>query len=235
VLCGTVHPGWRCRACGHHTWRSAQTGVIRTAEELGAAFPGTVIRTSSAQQPVRDVPGQPALVLATPGAEPTAAGGYGAVLILDTWVPLGRAGLSAAQEAVRRWLAAASLARPDGVVVLVGDPALAPIQAVVRHDPAGFAQRELAEREQLGLPPAGILAQVDGDPAAVRALHDAVQWPHQANLVATGLDRLLITAGLPARGPVAAALRAGLGALSARKKPLPRVRMDADLDDPASA
>lgn len=235
VLCGRAHSGWHCPHCANHTWRAARVGVMRTAEELGAAFPGAVIRTSSAQHPVRSVPGQPALVLATPGSEPTAEHGYGAVLLLDTWAPLGRVGLSAAQEAVRRWFAAAALARPDGVVVMVGDPALAPVQAVVRRDAAGFAQRELSERTELGLPPAGVLAQVDGAPATVRGLQDAVRWPPQANLVQTAPDRLLVTAPLGSRSRLAAALRAGLGALSARKKPLPRVRMDADLDDSAPA
>ena len=39
------------------------------------------------------VPAAPALVIATPGAEPVADGGYGAVLLLDGWAMLGRADL----------------------------------------------------------------------------------------------------------------------------------------------
>ena len=63
---------------------------------------------------------------------------------------LARADLRAAEEALRRWLAAAALARPGaegGRVVVVGDHALAPVQALVRWDPAGAAERELAARE----------------------------------------------------------------------------------------
>ena len=58
------------------------------------------------------VPAGPALVISTPGAEPVAAGGYGAVLLLDGWAALGRAELRAGEEATRRWFAAAALARP---------------------------------------------------------------------------------------------------------------------------
>ena len=56
--------------------------------------------------------GAPALVIATPGAEPRAAGGYAAALLLDGWALLGRPSLRAAEEALRRWLNAAALVRP---------------------------------------------------------------------------------------------------------------------------
>ena len=66
------------------------------------------------------VPAAPALVLATPGVEPSAAGGYAAALLLDGDTLLGRPDLRAAEEALRRWRAAAALVRPPsagGVVV----------------------------------------------------------------------------------------------------------------------
>ena len=42
-------------------------------------------------------------MVATPGAEPVAEGGYAAVVLLDTWMLLARADLRAAEEALRRW------------------------------------------------------------------------------------------------------------------------------------
>ena len=45
---------------------------------------------------------------------------------------------------------------------MVADSGAAPVQALVRWDPAGLAERDLAERRQLGLPPAGVLAEVRG-------------------------------------------------------------------------
>ncbi len=76
--------GWRCAECGHGALRSVAVGAERTAEELGRAFPGVTVRRSSAGQGVlASVPGARALVVATPGAEPVADGGYAAAVLLD--------------------------------------------------------------------------------------------------------------------------------------------------------
>jgi len=94
-----------------------------------------------------------------------ARGGYSAALLLDTWALLGRADLRAAEEAFRRWLTAASLVRPSrqgGLVVLVGEASLRPVQALIRWDPAGFADAELADRVAVGLPPARRMAVLRG-------------------------------------------------------------------------
>ena len=96
------------------------------------------------------------MVVATPGAEPVVEGGYACVVLLDTWLMLARTDLRTDEEALRRWLAAAALARPadeGGRVVAVGDPALPALQALLRWDPAGFARRELEERQSAHLPP----------------------------------------------------------------------------------
>ena len=58
-----------------------------------------------------DVAGDPAVVVATPGAEPVAEGGYGAALLLDGWALLARADLRAGEETLRRWMNAAALVR----------------------------------------------------------------------------------------------------------------------------
>ncbi|GGM28707.1 primosomal protein N' [Promicromonospora citrea] len=171
--CGRLAGGWRCDECGWTGLRSVRVGSARTAEELGRAFTGVPVRLSSASAPggVLDaVPATPALVVATPGAEPVAAWGYATALLLDAAVTTGGTGLAAGTEAVHRWLAAASLVRTDGQVLLVGDGAPAPTQALVRWDPGGFAARELDERAELHLPPAVRVAAVTGDRAAVEAV-----------------------------------------------------------------
>ncbi|GAB4002685.1 hypothetical protein GCM10029992_41610 [Glycomyces albus] len=61
------------------------------------------------------------VVVATPGVEPPAPEGYGAVLLLDTWALLTRADLMASEEALRRWMNAMALARSDGTAVVVAD------------------------------------------------------------------------------------------------------------------
>ncbi|MER7475437.1 primosomal protein N', partial [Micromonospora sp. NPDC000018] len=155
--CGRVAAAYACPECGGRRLRASVTGARRTAEELGRAFPGVPVRTSGRDEVLATVPGGAGLVIATPGAEPVAEGGFGAVLLLDSWALLTRADLRAGEEALRRWLAAAALARPaagGGRVVVVADGALAPVQALLRWDAAWFAARELAERRELGFPPA---------------------------------------------------------------------------------
>ncbi|MEU4363959.1 primosomal protein N' [Promicromonospora sp. NPDC023987] len=173
--CGRLAGGWHCAECGWTGLRSVRVGSARTAEELGRAFTGVPVRLSSASAPggVLDaVPATPALVVATPGAEPVAETGYATALLLDAAVMTGGTGLAAGTEALHRWLAAASLVRPgpQGQVLLVGDGAPGPTQALVRWDPAGFAARELDERAELHLPPAVRIAAVTGDRTAVDAV-----------------------------------------------------------------
>jgi primosomal protein N' (replication factor Y) len=227
-------PGYRCPRCGGWRLRAAVTGAGRTAEELGRAFAGTVVRTSGRDAVLTDVPAQPALVVATPGAEPVAAGGYGAVLLLDTWALLTRADLRATEEALRRWLAAAALARPaerGGRVVVVADGALAPVQALLRWDPGWLAGRELAERREVGFPPAVRMASLSGVPTALAELLAAAHLPEQAELlgpVAVGdEERYLVRVARGAGPALAAALHAAAGVRSARKAPHPvRIQVD---------
>jgi primosomal protein N' (replication factor Y) (superfamily II helicase) len=94
--------------------------------------------------------------------EPLASEGYGAVLLLDAWALLTRAELTASEEALRRWMNAVALARPDGVAVVVADGGLAIVQALMRWNPAWFAARELADRAELGFPPVMRFAALTG-------------------------------------------------------------------------
>jgi primosomal protein N' (replication factor Y) len=129
------------------------------------------------------VPGDPAVVVATPGAEPVAACGYAAALLLDGWALLGRPSLRAGEETLRKWLNAAALVRPAGNVIVHADAGLPAVQALIRWDPAGFAERELDEREQLAFPPAVRMAAVSGPAAAVEELLGACGLPAAAEVL----------------------------------------------------
>ncbi len=170
--CGALAASWRCAGCGHDRLRAIVTGATRTAEELGRAFPGVKVAASGGDLVLPRVPDQPALVIATPGAEPLAGPGlgYAAALLLDGWALLGRPSLRAGEETLRRWLAAAALVRPEGTVLVHADQSLAATQALIRWDPVTFAERELAERAELGFPPAVRMAAVTGEAAAVASL-----------------------------------------------------------------
>ena len=72
--CGREEPALRCARCGSDAVRAVVVGARRTAEELGRAFPGTTVITSGGDAMVAAVPGEPAVVVATPGAEPVGRG-----------------------------------------------------------------------------------------------------------------------------------------------------------------
>ncbi|TLW94404.1 primosomal protein N' [Saccharomonospora piscinae] len=184
--CGVADAAYRCPACAASRLRAVVVGAARTAEELGRAFPGTTVRTSGGGDVLSGVPAAPALVVATPGAEPVAEDGYGAALLLDGWALLGRQDLRAAEETLRRWMAAATLVRParDGGRVVVGAEAGIPaVQALVRWDPEWHAARELAERGELGFPPHVRMASAEGTPDAVAALLDEIVLPDSAEIL----------------------------------------------------
>ncbi|WP_432036416.1 primosomal protein N' [Streptomyces cucumeris] len=187
--CGRPETGWTCASCGGARLRASVVGARRTAEELGRAFPAVPVRTSGRDHVLTTVPDRPALVVSTPGAEPVAEGGYAAALLLDGWALLGRPDLRAGEDALRHWLGAASLVRGHGegggaagggTVVVIAEPTLRPVQALVRWDPAGYAARELAERAQLGFPPVSRMAAVSGPVEAVAELIASAELPEGA-------------------------------------------------------
>ena len=228
--CGRPAADFACHRCGGRRLRAAVIGAGRTAEELGRAFPGSPVRTSGRDAVLSTVGPEPALVVATPGAEPRAEGGYGAVLLLDTWALLTRADLRAGEEALRRWLTAATLARPGpdgGRVVVVADGGLVAVQALLRWDPATFAARELGERRELGFPPAARMASLTGPADAVADLLTLAALPEGAEVLGpvpvaasdgAAEERALVRVASRHEGAaLAAALHAAAGVRSARK------------------
>jgi primosomal protein N' (replication factor Y) len=156
--------------------RASVVGAARTAHELGVAFPGIPVVASSGDQRVHDVPASPVLVVATPGAEPVADGGYATTVALDGDLVLARPGLSAGEQAVSRWthLAALTRAAPaGGLLVLVADPGAPEVQAVVADSPERYAERALGDRDQARMPPSVSAAVLTGDEDPVRA---AAAW-----------------------------------------------------------
>ncbi|KAA8959844.1 MAG: primosome assembly protein PriA, partial [Mycobacterium sp.] len=236
--CGRAEVALRCPRCGSQTVRAVVVGARRTAEELGRAFPKTTVIISGGDTVVREVAARPAVVVATPGAEPRARGGFGAALLLDSWALLGRQDLRAAEDALRRWLAAAALVRArgdGGVVVVVADSSIPTVQSLIRWDPVGHAEAELAARADVGLPPSGHLAALDGSAEAIAALLEATRLPEGAQLLGpvalpAGVRRpagssgsratdarMLVKVGREQGLALAAALRRGLAVLSARQ------------------
>jgi primosomal protein N' (replication factor Y) len=245
--CGQGEPVLRCARCGSEAVRAVVVGARRTAEELGRAFPGTTVITSAGDSVVPHVSDHPAVVVATPGAEPRAPDGYGAALLLDSWALLGRQDLRAAEDTLRRWLAAAALVRSrgdGGIVAVVAEAAIPTVQSLIRWDPVGHAEAELAARAGVGLPPSVHIAAVDGVADAVAELLEVAELPDGSDLLGPVLlpsgarrppglaaevpvTRMLVRVPRPQGGALAAGLRRGVGVLSARQNHQPvRVQID---------
>ena len=236
--CGQAPDGFRCPECGGAGLRAPVLGERRTAEEIGRAFPGVTVRRSSSERVLDELDDGPAVVVATPGAEPPARGGYAAVVLLDTWLALARPDLRTTEETLRRWVGAAALARPaseGGTVVVVGDPSLPVVQALVRWDPAGFAAREADDRRAAHLPPASRLAVVTGAPGDLDGAVGLLRLPPGAEVLGPAPDpvtddgeteRVVIRAPRAHGSALSATLREMSGVRSARKQPAVRVQID---------
>jgi len=160
---------------------------------------------------------------------------------------LGRQDLRAAEDALWRWMSAAALVRArgdGGVVTVVAESSIPTVQSLIRWDPVGHTEAELAARTEVGLPPSVHIAAIDGAGEAVTALLDEARLPDEADVLGPvdlppGVRR---PAGTPADVPVirmlvrvrreqglalAASLRRGVSVLSARQTHQPvRVQID---------
>lgn len=244
--CGRLQVGWACPICNSRKVRAPVVGAERTAEELGRAFPQTPVRQSMGGRVLSDVPDTPSIVVATPGAEPPTEHGYAGAVLLDTDLALLRPDLRAGAEALRRWLNAVALVRPGaegGSVIAVGESGGREIQALIRIDPAGHAQRELEERLQAHFPPAVKMVLVEG---SMDALHEfgsllrPTEWTEALGPVEvegsgqpltaaddSPLHRLTLRAPLIEGSELVAGVKAVTNLRSARKSDYPiRIRVD---------
>lgn len=236
---------WRCPHCQGTGLRARRVGASRTAAEIGRAFPGIKTVQSAGARIVAEVAAEPSLVVATPGGEPVCPGGYAAAVLLDGDVLLGRADLRADEEALRRWSNATALVQPaeaGGAVTLVAEATARPVQALVRHDPVGFASLEVADRGTAGFPPAVKMVSLEGEPGPVSEITDGLALPEdsevfgpvpveqsrtrrEANLPPT--VRVLLRSPLGSGRDLVAAVAARTARRSAAKAPgAVRVRVD---------
>jgi primosomal protein N' (replication factor Y) len=237
---------WHCDNCRGVKLRFVGAGSTRTAEDLGRAFPGVRIIVADGDHPILAVGAEPALVIATRGAEPIAAGGYRAVLLLDGERMVARESLRVGEDCLRWWSNAVALAARGAPSVLVGvGGALASALATWRQ--ADYARAELADRRRLRFPPAVRVATITGALDAVAAAVDAavgaVPVPRSDVLgpvdTEPGAVRTIIRFDYAAGAVVAASLRAEViraattrrraAAIAGPRPPLPpnlRVRFD---------
>ena len=249
--CGRLEPHFRCQVCGSSRLRAAVAGSSLTAEQLGRIFSPVPVIVSGGGKIVDEVSPRPALVIATPGAEPRVANGghYGAAVLLDPQLLLNRPDMRATEAALARWFTAATMVKAaddGGQVLITGDPALPAIDFLVRWDPVAAAAHELAERRELRLPPAVHFAAVDGPEPALDDFLAQLQLAQPFDILGpvplppgSSLpgeydeqrfgppQRIIIRTPLGRRGALGESLRGALQRSSARKDSLPvRIQVD---------
>jgi primosomal protein N' (replication factor Y) len=249
--CGQIAADWSCPECDARVLRAVTIGAGRTAEELGRSFPGVPVLTSGRDGILGRVPGEAALVVSTPGAEPIADGGYGCALLLDAAALLARPDLRAGQDALRRWSIAAALVRPGsagGSVIVIADQRLATVQALLRWAQSQFADRELDERTALHFPPAVRMAALDGPARALATFAALLELPEHGEILgpvpvppdryrrvqfaelaedADAIQRMLVRVPRSAGTQLSSALARALGVWSTRSsEPAIRVQLD---------
>ncbi|MBC9955325.1 hypothetical protein ICM05_11900 [Leucobacter sp. cx-42] len=193
--CGEPPVKWQCPTCDGRQLQERGMGSGRTVEQFEQQFKGFRVLLSDGEHPRESVDARPALVVATRGAEPLAAGGYRAVVLLDAERLLGLPHLRAGEDCLRWWENAAALANPDGVCIMAsggGDV----VQAFVSGRTDEWLRHELRDRQQLRYPPAVRVVSVSGGRAEIDRALDTLE----KNPAVTGYDVLGPTALPPEPG-----------------------------------
>ena len=177
-LCDRVSIDWRCGECQDQRLRPLGIGSERTVEELGKAFPGIPVQSSTADKRLEELDGSPRIVVATSGCEPKVKVGYQAVILLDGEFLAARAELDALQDLRRRWKFSVSLLAAAGEVFASLPDAHPVVKSLLMPNSLEYLHREMAERRELQLPPAVASAVISpapsgGVPEAVRILGTA--------------------------------------------------------------
>lgn len=187
--CGERAEAWSCSSCGGRRLEQRGMGSQRTVEQFERQFSGVRIVLSDGEHPHERVDSRPALVVATRGAEPIAAGGYRAVILLDADRLLGLESLRAGEDCMRWWQNAAALASPDGRVVMAsgGGPV---VRAFVTGRDEEWLRAELRDRHALRYPPAVRVASVTGGAAEVERALATLRGPGGDASALPGIDVL---------------------------------------------
>jgi len=228
--CGQVFSNWICPWCQESRFRASAIGNERTASEIGRAFPGLVVRTSTGESRIERVPNEPAIIVSTPGAEPWCPEGYAGGVILDGWAFFDRPVLRSSEDAATRWFQVAALMRPGAPLFLGTENAHPLAQALSRWDAFGLAERELAEREKLSLPPVSRVAVLQGDPSTLRKAIASISISTAEisgpRMIDENRGEVVIRVPKSATAELFSALRTLVATVSASKSTPLRIRVD---------
>lgn len=215
-VCGAKPLGLRCGHCGGRDLQWSGVGSVRTAVELGRAFPGVPVILADGDHRELEIPRKPCLVVSTRGAEPIVDGGYDAVLIVDGERELARPSLRTTEDCLRWWGNAASLAGDEATVVMANiEGAFATAFATRAWD--RIVEEELRELRALGFPPVSRAITIRGsatDLLAVRGIAEVAAHRILGPMDENGAQRMTVLADYRSAPETVAALRAFVVAAS---------------------
>lgn len=199
--CSAFNLNTACQQCGSTERAMGRAGSHRTVEELGKSFAGVRVSESIAANVLDSVDDKPQIVVATPGLAPIPKQGYAAVVCVDSRVFLARDTLNATEDALRTWANALALLRPDGVGAVIGVPAQLGAQ-VATSNYRVILEQELADRVQLGFPPAARVLSATGARASLAALKTELELVAGVRIL--GISTLAASGDQPAESRLVA-------------------------------
>ena len=197
--CSAINLQFKCGECGNSKFRSGLPGSSHTLAKIGRLFPQVSLVEATIDKRVETITDRPQIVVATPGAEPTAASGYRAVVILDAQVTLAKDSLRAPEDTIRVWSKTIAKLGSSGEAVIVGNVGQF-TESLSRWDQPAIAQQLLSERTELNFPPAKRICSLTGSPESIeRAVQDVsalgvveILGPVQVWSKATSEQRLIL-------------------------------------------
>ncbi len=174
--CNAQNLAYRCPECKGDKIRQGFGGSTRTVAEFGKAFAGVQIIESTGDKPLLEIESGKKIVIATPGAEPSIAGGYEAVVILDANQALAKDSLRASEDAVRYWSNAIAKLKRGKRAVIAGAPQRIG-QRFALWQQIELAQDELENRRELEFPPHVRLGSVEGPIEVITQLTEELSIP----------------------------------------------------------
>lgn len=168
LRCGGLSGSTACDKCGETKYRALISGIERTTEEFGKAFPNVKVRSVDNENRASFTPDSNQLILATPGMEPVMP--YAAVVVLDAYLFLAIPEGNARIRFLRHLMNLRSMLTEGGEMIVVGESNNDVLQAFIQNDPGKIARELFREREQTKLNPFARTAEIRGSWEALSTL-----------------------------------------------------------------
>lgn len=234
--CAASITSWRCSWCHESQPALASRGIERHIQELGLLFPGIPGIIATADHPVIYSPPK-GIVVATPHMAPLNESGYSAVVVLEGNRFLNQPDMRGQERAREMFFSHAALAREGAPIILVQDDGDSISTALTTWNPSIALERELTERQQLGLPPyvrSAILTMKSDEgirlKKALESARDENRLPKATKILGPIPEgenvSLILTVPLASGDELISTIHEFMRRRSASKKTLPSLRID---------